>query len=306
MVSVPRVAKGYFAPVCNARLLSVRFYNWDVSRYVGDSLHLLALLLCLGAILRENGTAGVSFKTHLLFLLVYTARFTNTFLCSQPMYLVIYKVVLWSLTLHIVLLMLVRGSVRDQKDTVPLLFLTAPTLIVTLVIGQYALSDSGLFSEVLYIFSTYLETVAMLPQYVYCYRDSDNPSPLVLLYVLAMGGNRLVFGLSWGCHYVLGNGYVDITSLLSGTLGILFFADYLVLKMRSKSMLSSLVISLDEGIREASEAAFAAADGSASLLPVSEHLEPHDELPPDEIGKSMEEIELASLTTDQAEVTLAD
>lgn len=245
---------GYFEPLCTARHLSVRFYDWEPTRYVGDFAHLAALGLCLAVLLRESGVDGVSFKAHLLFFFVFTARFVNIFFCDQPMYLVIYKVVLWTITIHIVMVMCARGSTLDHKDTMPLYALLLPTMIVTLVFGRYSSGDHGLVAEVLWIFSNYLEGLAMLPQYIYCYRDGDNISRLVGAYVLAMGGYQSVFGLTWISRCVLMHGYLDVSSLINGILGVAFFVDYLVFKARETSPLSSFCISMDKGIREASEA----------------------------------------------------
>ena len=37
-------------------------------------------------------------------------------------------------------------------------------IVMTLVFGVYSLEDHGLFVEILWIFSTYLESISMLPQ----------------------------------------------------------------------------------------------------------------------------------------------
>ena len=41
------------------------------------------LVLCLAVILRDNGTGGISFKTHILYFIVFTARFSNVFFCLK-------------------------------------------------------------------------------------------------------------------------------------------------------------------------------------------------------------------------------
>jgi hypothetical protein len=246
---------GYFDPICSERHISVRYYSWDAFQSVGDFTHLTALLLCLAVILRESGTEGVSFKTHLLFLIAYTARFSNILFCEQSIFLILYKVLLWTGTLKIVVLMWVLGSREDTKDTLPLVVILVPTFVMTIVLGVYSVDDRGLLVEILWIFSTYLEAVTMLPQYIYCYRDADNTSPVVTAYVLAMGGYRMIFGMSWAYHYLYMPYYLDMSSLISGILGIVFFCDYLLFKVAKRSTLSSVCITVDDTIREAEEAA---------------------------------------------------
>ncbi|CAK0824406.1 unnamed protein product, partial [Prorocentrum cordatum] len=246
---------GYFEPICTERHVSVRYYSWDAFQLVGDFTHLLALLLCLAVILRESGTEGVSFKTHLLFLLAYTTRFSNILFCEQSIFIILYKVLLWTATLKIVVLMWVLGSRDDTKDTLPLAVILIPTCVMTVVLGVYSVDDRGLLVEILWIFSTNLEAVTMLPQYIYCYRDEDNTSPVVTAYVLAMGGYRMIFGLSWAYHYLVMPYYLDMSSFFSGILGIVFFCDYLLFKVARRSTLSHVCIQVDDTIREAEEAA---------------------------------------------------
>jgi len=248
-------AQGYFEPLCTQRHLSVRHYTWDAFRHVGDVTHLLALALCIAVVLRESGTDGVSFKTHLLFFIVFSARFLNIFFCDQSIYLILYKVLLWTGTLKIVIFMWALGSREDKRDTLPLAVVLVPTFLLTMVFGVYSVQDHGLIVEFLWIFSMYLEAVAMLPQYIYCYRDADNTCYLVSAYVLTMGGYRMVFGLSWAYHYLVMPYYLDMSSLISGLLGIVFFCDYLLFKVAKKSTLSHVCISVDDTIREAEEAA---------------------------------------------------
>eukprot|EP00747_Dinoflagellata_sp_TGD_P165345 gnl/TRDRNA2_/TRDRNA2_186492_c0_seq1.p1 gnl/TRDRNA2_/TRDRNA2_186492_c0~~gnl/TRDRNA2_/TRDRNA2_186492_c0_seq1.p1 ORF type:complete len:360 (+),score=48.27 gnl/TRDRNA2_/TRDRNA2_186492_c0_seq1:94-1173(+) len=243
----------YFEPLCSTRHLSIRFYNWDSSRYFGDVLHIVALVLCLAVILRENGTDGVSLKTHLLFSIVFVSRFLNVFFCEQPIYLVIYKVLLLMTTVKIVMIMCIRGARMDRKDSFSLLVLLFPTAVITAVFGQYSVADHGLVVEVLWVFSMYLEALAMLPQYIYCYRDIENSSFLVMAYVLAMGGYQTVFGLNWIYHYIFLPDYLEISSFIAGVLGIGFFSDYLMFKVTNKSALSHFCIRVDDGLRKSEE-----------------------------------------------------
>mmetsp|Transcript_77611 Transcript_77611/g.214480 ORF Transcript_77611/g.214480 Transcript_77611/m.214480 type:complete len:332 (-) Transcript_77611:181-1176(-) len=285
--------EGYFEPICTERHLSVRHYTWDAFRYVGDITHLAALVLCIAVVLRESGTDGVSFKTHLLFFIVFTARFLNIFFCEQSIYLILYKVLLWTGTLKIVILMWVLGSREDKRDTLPLVVVIVPSFVVALVFGVYSVEDHGLIVEFLWIFSMYLESVAMLPQYIYCYRDTDNSCPIVSSYVFAMGGYRMVFGLSWAYHYLVMPYYLDMSSLISGVLGIVFFCDYLLFKVVKKSTLSHCCISVDDTIREAEVAALDIVSGEPlGTLPL---VSPSGRISAETFGRPLSEVELSEV-----------
>jgi len=285
-------AKGYFEAICTDRHLSVRHYTWDAFAWVGDIMHCVALVICIAVVLRESGTDGVSFKTHLLFFIVFSARFLNVFFCEQSIFLVLYKVLLWTGTLKVVILMWALGSREDKRDTMPLFVVLVPPAVVALVFGVYSVEDHGLIVELLWIFSMYLESVAMLPQYIYCYRDMDNRCPIVSAYVFVMGGYRMVFGLSWAYHYLVMPYYLDMSSLISGVLGIVFFCDYLLFKVANRSTLSQLCISVDDTIREAEHAAQDMLSGQP--LGTRPLMNSTNTVAGEKVGKPIDEIELSS------------
>ncbi|CAE7628268.1 KdelR [Symbiodinium sp. CCMP2456] len=210
---------------------------------------------------------------------------------DQSIYLVIYKVLLWSVTLKIVLLLYIFGASVDEKDTVSLPAALFIIVVMTLVFGVYSLEDHGLFVEILWIFSTYLESISMLPQYIYCYRDADNKCPLVSSYVFAMGGYQMVFGVSWGHHFLFRPYDLDVSSMISGFLGIVFFCDYLAFRVLGVSMLVQVCISVDDTIKEAEEAAWSLVAGQ----PV-QGMDFSDPINPDVIGRR-EEIEMATTSS---------
>ena len=55
-------------------------------------------------------------------------------------------------------------------------------------------------------------------------RDADNKCPLVSAYVFAMGGYQMVFGVSWGHHFLFRPYDLDVSSMISGFLGIVNFS----------------------------------------------------------------------------------
>lgn len=296
--------EGYFAPMCTARHMSVRYYSWEPSRYVGDATHFLALVVCIAASLRDEGPEGVSMKTHVLFLLVFSVRFANVFVCEQSVYLVIYKVLLWTTTLKIIMLLAIRGAARDDRDTMPIIWLCFAILILTCVFGSFSLQDHGLVFEVLWIYSNYVEGIAMLPQYIYSYRDGGNRSMVVFTYVALMGGYRLIFGLTW-FHTMLTRGdYMDVSSLCSGVIGIAFFADFLKFHAAGSSLMSSACIAVDDHILDAEEVALEIARGGTFEEAVQKDLSPNGagRCSPAAavVGRPME-VELACFTEEENE-----
>merc|ERR1712050_578064 len=101
----------------------------------------------------------------------------------------------------------------------------------------------------------------MLPQYIYCYRDRDNRHPLVVAYIMGMGGYQMVFGMHWILRMALvTDEYMDFSSFINGVLGVGLFADYILFKANHRSLLSTACIALDKGIQEAREGLSEAVD----------------------------------------------
>jgi len=207
-------------------------------------MHIFALLLCLFIVTCKRNAEGVSLKTHILFLIVFSLRYLNLFFCTQFAYLVALKVGFWIATATIVTICFARKGLRDKKDTCSTWSLLVPTTIVTIVVAEYRS-----VVEVCWIFSQHLEGFAMIPQYVYSYRDSANTRRDVLIYVLCLGGYRMLYGMNWIYKYFYG--FVDLSSWISGVLNIVFFTDFLVFKVCGGSPLSRCVLAVDDGVREA-------------------------------------------------------
>lgn len=238
----------HFGPTCDVRKVGGRFYHWNLFRYTADGVHLVGLLFCLAVLLRVRKVEGVSFKTQGLFLLIFTFRYLNLFLCKQFLYLVLLKATFWGITFAIVVLLLLGRVQNDKRDTFPVQLVLLPVAMVTLLLAS---SDSVV--EVLWIFSQHLEGFAMLPQYIYCYRDAGgrpgHPQGSVLLYVLCLGGYRSLYGLSWMYKYFFG--YIDISSWLSGFFNLAFFLDFLNFRFRGTSVLERTVLAVDDSLQEA-------------------------------------------------------
>merc|ERR1719237_1522079 len=108
-----------------------------------------------------------------------------------------------------------------SADSCNLLALVVPTGVVA-----YAVSRGSGFREEMWTFSEFLEPFALVPQYILCYRAS-RVRPVVVLYVLAVGGYRILYVCNWiykrmNWH----NAYNDYTSWFGGTVECMLFVDF--------------------------------------------------------------------------------
>merc|ERR1711920_947767 len=134
-----------------------------------------------------------------------------------------------------------------NKDTCNLavIFLPCSTAAVLLT-NEYSVLD------MLWSFSQFLEGFAMVPQYIFCYRDRGASDLGVSFYVMSLGGYRVFYAANWIYKKVQMPHYSDMQSWIGGIIEISFFTDYLLSRFTGYSLLRALVLTVDEKINEIS------------------------------------------------------
>ena len=133
----------------------------NIFRLIGDFSHLLAIIILLLKIWKTRSCAGISGKSQLLFALAYTTRYLDLLTNFISLYNIMLKIVFLAGsygTLYLVYTKF-RATYDSNHDTFRIELLLMPA-------GALALVVNNKFSimEVLWAFSIYLESVAILPQ----------------------------------------------------------------------------------------------------------------------------------------------
>eukprot|EP00439_Symbiodinium_sp_Y106_P057293 s1143_g8.t1 len=114
---------------------------------------------------------------------------------TQAFYLVFFKIT-YIVTSIIVLAVFYKldATYERQKDTCSLAAILVPCSVSALL-----LAETYQPFDILWTFSQFCEGFAMVPQYVFCYRDSSRLSKDVgvTLYVLSMGAYRCFYAANW-------------------------------------------------------------------------------------------------------------
>lgn len=242
--------------VCALRKTVTLYYDWSAMRYASDAIHVVALLLGFAAAIKNSSVVGLSLKCHILFLLCAWCHGLNVMVCPQGTYVIVYKGLFFGLSLLIMFTFICFRYTHDvDKDSCSLGFLLIPTLLCTFFFAEYEGSVIGFFWSM----SWMLEAFASLPQLILCYRDfagGTKNQPLLRAYALSLFGHRALIGAS---HiYLLVADMVnpeakviDMMSIVSSSVHLTFFADYLLLHGVHWSPLSSVVLTIDDGLVEA-------------------------------------------------------
>merc|ERR1719401_2515258 len=111
-----------------------------------------------------------------------------------------------------------------------------------------------------------IEGFAMVPQYIFCYRERGQRDWGAGLYVISLGGYRVFYAMNWIYKKILMPRYSDVQSWIGGIIEITFFIDFLNFRFTGNSMLRSMVLSVDTKINEISDKVEMKVLGSSSAI----------------------------------------
>jgi hypothetical protein len=249
-----KLAKLHFA--------NLTHYSWNIFRYVGDYLHLAGILVLLMTIVKNKSVAGISKGTQLMYFLVFATRYLDLFDHTQTAYLVFFKLT-YIITSIIVLVLFnqLDATYERRLDTCNLAVIIIPCATAALL-----LTDEYSVLEILWTFSEFIEGFAMVPQYIFCYRERQGKDWGTSLYVVCLGGYRVFYAFNWIYKKIQMPHYSDIQSWIGGIIEIMFFIDFLNYRFTGNSMLRSAVLSVDTKINEISDKVEMKVLGSSSAM----------------------------------------
>eukprot|EP00438_Fugacium_kawagutii_P021759 Skav204654 [mRNA] locus=scaffold949:128262:134539:- [translate_table: standard] len=234
-------------------------YSWNIFRYIGDYLHLGGIITLLVTIARNKSVAGISRTTQILYCIVFVTRYLDLFDHAQSFYLVFFKLTYIATSILVLALFYTYDSTYARRhDTCNMTVILVPCSIAALL-----LTNDYSPLEVLWTFSEFIEGFAMVPQYIFCYRERVNKDVGTSLYVVMLGSYRVFYALNWIYKKINMPRYSDIQSWIGGLVEIMFFLDFLNYRFTGNSILRSVVLKVDTKINEISDQVESKVLGSA-------------------------------------------
>lgn len=196
----------------------------NIFRLLGDLSHLLAIIILLLKIWKTRSCAGISGKSQILFSVVYTARYLDLLTNYISAYNTFMKMVFIMASYATVYLMYVKfkATYDHNHDTFRIEFLLIPTLIMALLINH-----EFTVMEVLWTFSIYLESVAILPQ-LFLVSKTGEAESITSHYLFALGSYRALYLLNWVYRYVVEDHY-ELIAIISGVVQTVLYCDFFYL-----------------------------------------------------------------------------
>ncbi|XP_069509075.1 ER lumen protein-retaining receptor 3 [Ambystoma mexicanum] len=196
----------------------------NVFRIAGDLCHLLAIIILLAKMWKSKTCAGISGKSQLLFALVFTTRYLDLFSTFISIYNTTMKVV-FLLCSYITIYMIyrkLRKTYDSENDTFRMEFLLVP------VIGLSFLENYEFAPlEILWTFSIYLESVAILPQ-LFMISKTGEAETITTHYLFFLGLYRALYLANWIWRYHT-EGFYDQIAVVSGVVQTIFYCDFFYL-----------------------------------------------------------------------------
>jgi len=196
----------------------------NIFRLLGDLSHLLAIFILLLKIWKTRSCAGISGKSQVLFFLVFVTRYLDLVTNFVSVYNTTMKIFFIASAAGTVYLMFVKfkATYDGNNDTFRAEFLLGPITILALVLNH---EFSAM--EILWTFSIYLESVAILPQ-LFMVSKTGEAETITSHYLFALGSYRALYIVNWVYRYYF-EGFYDIIAISAGVVQTVLYCDFFYL-----------------------------------------------------------------------------
>jgi len=194
----------------------------NVFRFFGDLSHLASIFILLHKIQTTRTCRGISFKTQALYVLVFITRYMSLFTGEWiSLYNTLMKLFFIGSSCYVLYLMKFRyRPTHDPSiDTFRVEYLVAPSAVLALIFNY-----SFTFTEVLWSFSIFLESVAILPQ-LFMLQRTGEAETITTHYLAALGGYRALYIPNWIYRY-FAEGTVDPIAVVAGIVQTGLYLDF--------------------------------------------------------------------------------
>ncbi|ORX50071.1 ER lumen protein retaining receptor [Piromyces finnis] len=194
----------------------------NLFRLIADMMHLFSIIIIILKITKTRSAAGISFKSQLLYVIVFCTRYLDLFYTYISLYNTLMKIFFISTSIYICYLMKFKfkATWEPSLDTFKIEYLIIPSFVLALIFN-YEFS----IMEILWTFSIYLEAVAILPQLFQMQRTGEAET-ITSHYLFALGAYRALYILNWIWRYFVDHQIYWIV-VLSGIVQTAIYSDFL-------------------------------------------------------------------------------
>ncbi|TFK45050.1 ER lumen protein retaining receptor-domain-containing protein [Crucibulum laeve] len=194
----------------------------NLFRLLGDLSHLASIFILLHKIQTTRSCRGISFKTQALYVTVFVARYLDLFYRYVSLYNSVMKLFFIASSVYILYLMKYKYRPTNDPsiDTFRIEYLLGPCVLLSLIFN-YKFS----VTEVLWSFSIFLESVAILPQ-LFMLQRTGEAETITTHYLAALGVYRALYIPNWIYRYITEDGVVDPIAVTAGLVQTGLYIDF--------------------------------------------------------------------------------
>ncbi|PHH80179.1 hypothetical protein CDD80_2550 [Ophiocordyceps camponoti-rufipedis] len=196
----------------------------NVFRIAADLSHLASILILLHKMVQLNSCSGISFKSQALYLIVYVTRYLGMYLfATESIYNLIFKILFIGSQGYIIYLMAnaYKPTNDPNVDTFRVQYLIGGAAVLA-VLFPYKYT----VSEILWAFSIWLESVAILPQ-LFMLQRTGEAETITTHYLFALGSYRALYIPNWVYRYFAEPTHKpDWIAIIAGIVQTILYSDF--------------------------------------------------------------------------------
>ncbi|ODQ68629.1 ER lumen protein retaining receptor [Nadsonia fulvescens var. elongata DSM 6958] len=193
----------------------------NLFRLGGDLAHLVSIFILLQKITANKSAAGISIKTQILYSIVYVTRYIDVFTKWISLYTFVMKLIFIASSFYTVWLMhnTYKSTQNPQIDTFKIRYLIGGSIIMAAIFNHKLT-----FNELVWSFSIWLESVAILPQLFMLQRTGEAEN-ITVHYIFALGIYRALYIPNWVYRWIFDQ-YFDYIATVAGIIQTLIYSDF--------------------------------------------------------------------------------
>jgi len=194
----------------------------NLFRVAGDLSHLISIFVLLHKMRTSKSCIGISFKSQVLYLVVYVTRYLDLLWTFQhSAYNSLMKIIFIGSSAYTIYLMLndFKPTHDPNIDTFKVEYLIGGSAILALLFPY-----KWTTAEVLWSFSIWLESVAILPQ-LFMLQRTGEAETITTHYIFALGAYRALYIPNWLYRYFM-ESYTDPIATVAGIIQTILYSDF--------------------------------------------------------------------------------
>jgi ER lumen protein retaining receptor len=194
----------------------------NIFRLLGDLSHLTSIFLLLRKMKSSSSCSGISFKTQVLYLIVFVTRYLDLFWTfGGSAYLTIFKILFIGSSGYTIYLMLndYKPTHDPNIDTFKVQYLLGASALLAILFPQNYKSF-----EILWTFSIWLESVVILPQ-LFMLQRTGEAETITTHYLFALGLYRALYIPNWIYRYFAEN-HFEAVPVVAGIIQTVLYSDF--------------------------------------------------------------------------------